>query len=341
MNRMDRLVGLILFLQSRRVATASEMAAHFGRSIRTIYRDLSALGELGVPLLAEAGVGYSLLRGYHMPPVNFTEEEAYALATSGIFARYCSDEAVSRHIDSALSKVRAVLHPVNRDRSLRLEQNLTAAAIPGPPPAIDLTSLQKALTRCRVVRFSYQGHGKDTPEARAVEPLGLVHYLNRWHLIAWCRLRGDYRDFRVDRMRDLTVLDESFRPRPEFSLSAFLAAAMPAPGLRAEVFFKADCVDRARRDWWPGIESEVLADGGAVLTLRALDWEHLASWLLSFGRGATVVTPPSLVSFLVDLARDAAGHHAGNRAVRGLPSAGEDDLAPDLPPDHPADGLAG
>jgi predicted DNA-binding transcriptional regulator YafY len=319
---MDRLVGLILYLQSRRVATASEMAAHFGRSIRTIYRDLSALGEIGVPLLAEAGVGYSLLRGYHLPPVNFTEEEAYALATNGIIARHCSDASVNRHIESALSKVRAVLHPANRDRSQRLEQNLTAAAIPSPPPAIDLTSLQKALTRCRVVRFAYQGHGQDTSEVRAVEPLGLVHYLKRWHLIAWCRLRGDYRDFRIDRMRDLTVLAESFPPRPEFSLSGFLATAMPAPGLLAEVFFTVGCVDRARRDWWPGIASEAAADGGAVLTLRALDWAHLASWLLSFGRGATVVSPPSLVPLLVDLARDAAGHHSRALSGEGSPVRG-------------------
>ena len=82
MNRVDRLLALILYLQSRRVVTAEEMAQHFELSIRTIYRDLAALGEAGVPIAAEAGVGYTLMKGYNLPPVNFSAEEASALVTA-------------------------------------------------------------------------------------------------------------------------------------------------------------------------------------------------------------------------------------------------------------------
>src|SRR6187551_462883 len=94
MNRVDRLLALIVFLQSRRVVTAEQLAAHFELSVRTIYRDLAALGEAGVPIVAEAGVGYALLRGYHLPPVNFTAEEASALVTGGLLVGQFADASV-------------------------------------------------------------------------------------------------------------------------------------------------------------------------------------------------------------------------------------------------------
>lgn len=309
MNRMDRLVGLILYLQSRRTVTASEMAEHFGLSLRTIYRDLRALGEAGVPILGEAGVGYSIMKGYHLPPVNFTEEEAYALATSGLFAQHYSDESVKRHIGAALSKIRAILPSAHKDRALRLEQGLAAAATPVIENQTDLAALQLALGNCRVVRFSYKGYGKDVAVTRDVEPLGLVHYLNRWHLIAWCRLRNGYRDFRTDRITGLEVLAEGFTPREGFSLPVYLRGAMPPPELRARVLFTDAATDRARREWWPGIEQELPVEQGSVLTLRAVDWEHLAHWLLAFGTDATVLEPQPLRLLLVELARAAAAHH--------------------------------
>src|SRR6185503_11803203 len=91
MNRVDRLLAVILFLQSRRVTTAEQMARHFELSVRTIYRDLAALAEIGVPIAAEAGVGYTIMKGYHLPPVNFTTEEANALVTGGMLVGQFTD----------------------------------------------------------------------------------------------------------------------------------------------------------------------------------------------------------------------------------------------------------
>jgi predicted DNA-binding transcriptional regulator YafY len=161
MNRVDRLLGLILFLQSRRSATAADMAAHFGLSQRTIYRDMRALGEAGVPVLAEAGVGYSLLRGYLLPPVNFSEEEACALATGAMLLERAAAPSLAGHVDTALQKIRAVLPAARRDELVRIERSMASAASP-PEPAdqADLALLQKALGRGRVLRFRYQGHGR-------------------------------------------------------------------------------------------------------------------------------------------------------------------------------------
>src|SRR6185295_2389867 len=121
MNRVDRLLALILFLQLRRVVTAEQMAAHFELSVRTIYRDLAALGEAGVPIMAEAGVGYALMRGYHLPPVNFTAEEASALVTGGMLIEQFTDASVKNQMQGALQKVRAVLPAEHQERIARLE----------------------------------------------------------------------------------------------------------------------------------------------------------------------------------------------------------------------------
>ena len=308
MNRVDRLLALILFLQSRRVVTAEQMAAHFELSVRTIYRDLAALGEAGVPIVAEAGVGYSLMRGYHLPPVNFTTEEASALVTGGLLVEQFADAGVKAQMHSALLKVRAVLPREHQDRIARLERGLATTAHVKTTAQADLSLLQQALASLSVLSFSYQGAGRTATTERIVESCGLIHYLERWHLIAWCRASGDYRDFRTDRMTNVTMLPERFTPRDDFSIEQYLRA-MPAPTLRAKVKFTMFAADRAKREWWLGVVDEVRVSGGIVLTLATVEWESLVRWLLSFGREVTVMIPDSLRRSLVTAAEDAAAHH--------------------------------
>jgi predicted DNA-binding transcriptional regulator YafY len=309
MNRVDRLLALILFLQSRRVVTAEQMAAHFELSVRTIYRDLVALGQAGVPILAEAGVGYTLMRGYHLPPVNFTTEEGSALVSGGLLVEQFADAAVKAQMHSALLKVRAVLPRDHQERITRLERGLATTANVKPPTQADLSLLQQALASLRVLSFSYQGAGKTATTERIAEPCGLIHYLERWHLIAWCRASRDYRDFRTDRMTHETLLRETFTPREDFSVAQYIRA-MPAPTLRARVKFTALAADRAKREWWLGVLDEERVSGGIVLALAAVEWENLVRWLLSFEREVTVLAPESLRKSLVTAAENAAAHHA-------------------------------
>jgi predicted DNA-binding transcriptional regulator YafY len=308
MNRVDRLLALILYLQSRRVVTAEEMARHFELSIRTIYRDLAALGEAGVPIAAEAGVGYTLMKGYNLPPVNFSAEEASALVTAAMLVQQFTDESIQAQINSALLKVRAVLPRDRQEQIARLESGLATTASNRLPVQADLSLLQQALAHRRLLRFQYRGAGKPDTMERTVEPLGLVYYTQRWHLIAWCRTRADYRDFRADRMTSATALSETFAPRDGFVLSDFIRR--PASTFCARVQFKPRAADRAKREWSLGVLDEHEVDDGFVLTLATPDWEGLVSWLLSFGRSATVLEPASLRTLLVKAASDAAEHHA-------------------------------
>ena len=309
MNRVDRLVAQILYLQSHPLCTADELAGHFGLSLRTIYRDLAALGEAGVPVVAQAGVGYSLARGYHLPPVSFTTEEAAALVTGGLLVERSADASVRRPMRSALMKVRAVLPRALQAQMVRLEQSMVTTATPEQPAkGADLTLLQQALAQRRLLRFGYLGWGKSDAMEREAEPLGLIHYLERWHLIAWCRARKELRDFRTDRMSRVSVLKEIFEPRTDFDIGDYIQS-MPRPELRAEVCFTPLAVDRARREWWLGIVNERETAPGTVLTLATVDWGRLTGWLLSFGEEAQVLSPDVLRKQLVMAAKSAAAHH--------------------------------
>ncbi|HEY6413565.1 MAG TPA: YafY family protein [Edaphobacter sp.] len=310
MNRVDRLLALILYLQSRRVVTAEEMAQHFELSIRTIYRDLAALGEAGVPIAAEAGVGYTLMRGYNLPPVNFTAEEASALVTAAMLVQQFTDESIRAQMNSALLKVRAILPRDRQEQIARLESGLATTSNASLPIQADLSLLQQALAHRKLLRFQYRGAAKSEITERTVEPLGLVYYQQRWHLIAWCRTRKDYRDFRADRMTSVTALTETFTPREDFRLSDFIHSTTPPSTLSAQVKFKPRAADRAKRQWYLGIIEEQEVEDGSILTLTTPDWDGLVYWLLSFGPSVTVLSPASLQQLLVKAAAAAAQHHA-------------------------------
>ncbi len=258
MNRTDRLAALVMLLQSRRVITAAQMAAQFRLTERTIYRDLVALGEAGVPIVGEAGVGYRLRRGYHLPPVMFSPAEALALATGGLLAERMTDASVGESIRLALGKVSAVLPPDLQDRVQRLRQAmLVRSRVAGTGP-VPLSRLQMGMAEGQVMRLHYRGAKREAADWREVEPLGLVYYLDHWHLIAWCRMRGDVRDFRADRILDCELLPQTVAPRHGFDLSGHLAKWMTPEGAETAVIDVTPLVlETVRRHWGPAIRQEV------------------------------------------------------------------------------------
>lgn len=292
MNRIDRLLALILYLQSRRTCTAEDMAEHFGLSVRTIYRDIAALGEAGVPILAEAGIGYSLMKGYLLPPVNFSEQEAYALSTGVMLAQRMTTHSYNEKMQSALDKIKAVL-PNEAKHRLELLAKGMATPLTEHPQQADLSVLQQAIARQQLLTFDYQ-NASQTHSQREVEAAGLVFYLGRWHLIAWCRLRRDFRDFRTDRIYNLQLKTEQFQAKSDFNAKEFLQSGTPAAQLTAQILFAHTAADRARREWWQGITNEQQNATDVVMTLNCSDWTSLACWLLSLGTAAKVLAPDEL-----------------------------------------------
>src|SRR6266581_2474030 len=254
MNRVDRLMAMVVRLQSRRVVRAEDLAAHFEISVRTVYRDLVALGEAGIPIVGEAGVGYSLVKGYHLPPVMFTAEEASALSIGGKLVEHLTDASLRKQMESALLKVRSVLPRERQDFLDRLERS-TAVLSRGSNAIPRLSSealipIQRALAERRVLALDYQGGQRRDITRRQVEPLGLVYYADNWHLIAYCRLRRDVRDFRTDRIRKLQLQSEYFTGHADFSLKRYLdTASQQGKFETARVRFKPEVIELVRREW--------------------------------------------------------------------------------------------
>lgn len=319
MNRIDRMLAMILLLQSRRVIKAGDIAAHFEISLRTVYRDMAALGEAGVPVVAEAGVGYSLLKGYSVPPVMFTAEEAGALFLGGELAGHLTDPSLQEQMGSALLKIRSVL-PHNQQEHLDRLKQATAFFVPPQRAGMEsqavLTGIQNALAQRRVLKLEYRAGGEGETTRREVEPLGLVYYSDRWHLIAYCRLRRDYRDFRTDRIVKLDICDTSFPPHAEFSVRRYIGSwCDQTKGVRVEVKFGFQAAERARRSWFAGLISEKRAKDGIIMSFPVGGLEWIAGWLLSFGTQAEVIAPVELRTLLVEHALRLATHHDGGNGV--------------------------
>ncbi len=310
MNRIDRLVAILIYLQGRRVTRAEEIADEFAISVRTVYRDVAALGEAGVPILGEAGVGYSILKGYHLPPVHFTNAEASALITAGLLLDRFGDRSLAPPMASALDKIRAVLSPDHQDHIARLQSRMSLPNAPPENQPGNLFFIQSALANRTVLRIAYRGSGAAEAASREIEPLGLTYYGDRWHLIAWCRSRRDYRDFRTDRIRAIAPLAEQFAPHDDFSLTAFLER-WDDPRIRLTGTIRVDAVtaERFRKEAPFKIRKEERQQQTILFEIEGGNWEWYLGWFLSYGNRLTVVEPAELRLLLTDLAQTTANHH--------------------------------
>lgn len=314
MNRIDRLTGMILLLQSHRVITAEQIAEHYEMSVRTVYRDLAALGEAGVPIVAEAGVGYSLMRGYHMPPVMFTEHEASALFMSGEVTEQVADDSLRGALRSALLKIRAVLPKERQDQLNRLK-NAVGVWLSSPRKDEEQRSimpLQQAVIQRRCVSLAYNAGGRGEITSRTVEPLGMMFYAREWHLIAYCRLRSEFRDFRLDRIVRWEVLTEGFQGHEGFSVKTFLAETLDAHEIvPTTVLFSPAIMDRVRREMpCTCAPEQVQPDGRTRIELLAWSQEWLIGWLMSLGPLAVVEHPPAMRQQMHEAALKMAALHA-------------------------------
>jgi predicted DNA-binding transcriptional regulator YafY len=314
-NRIDRLVAILIYMEGRRVTRAEDIADEFATSIRTVYRDIAALAEAGVPILGEAGVGYSIMRGYHLPPVHFTTEEATALVTAGMLMDRFADNSLMTSMASALAKIRAVLPPDRQDHVARVERSMSLPSTEQQSQPCSLFVIQKALADRTVLRISYRNSGAAEASRREIEPLGLTYYADRWHLIAWCRARHDYRDFRTDRIQAISSLSERFEPREGFSLSDFLKRwDEPAASVTGSIRVDSYTAERIRKEAPFRILHEERDEQSVIFTIEGGKWDWYLGWLLSFGNRLIVIEPDDLRRLLFEVAQATANHHG---LVRG------------------------
>lgn len=282
MNRIDRLFGILLRLQRRGRVRAVELARHFEVSERTIYRDIAALNELGLPVVSLPGAGYELPASFSLPPLFFTPGEARALALAVRLLLAQTRGATSQDAAGALAKVVAVLPRDLREQVEDLGAVVQFYAAERPFDLDDprLALLRRAIADRRVVRLGYHSLRGDERLERAVEPDALVYNQGAWYLGGFCRLRGAPRSFRLDRVDVLELLDERFAPRP-----AAPAAATP---VIVRVRFDAAATRWVRERQHFGYQAD---EAGGVMRYAVADPPEMLPWLLSWGARAEVLEP--------------------------------------------------
>ena len=314
MNRFDRVSAILIMLQTKHYVTAEEVALRYGVSKRTIYRDLKTLEEAGVPVGAEPGKGYYLVDGYHLPPVMFTRDEAAALTIAGKVVEKFTDVSTRKEMHSALDKIKAVLPIAAKELAVNMEKDVEVFyATPSPDtdyPNNFLIDLHQALASHLPVAIDYHAQGSGAVVCgREVEPIAVCFYSLCWHLIGWCRLRSDYRDFRLDRIKRLSVLTEPFKLREITSARQYFSHKLQHANMQ-EVVVRVDRLVAplltSTRHYY-GFVEEVAYPNYIEMVFVTNDISYIGRWFLMFAESVDVVSPNTLVDFLrakIDLAKE-------------------------------------
>ncbi len=223
MNHLSRLLSILTILKSKRIITGNELAKKFGVSLRTIYRDIKKLEESGVPILTIEGRGYSIMDGYSVSPIMFDEMEVNALITAEQLIASTNDESLIQHFEQTLQKIKSVFKSSLQSQGELLNSKMAVFKNPfKEAKSSSLSYIQMAVINFRVTELAYQALEQKVSH-RAIEPLAIYSYDEKWIVIGWCRLRQDYRSFRLDRIQHFKVLEETFEDR-KFELGKYFVA---------------------------------------------------------------------------------------------------------------------
>ena len=298
MNRIDRISAILIQLQSRRVVKAADIAERFNISLRTVYRDVKTLEEAGIPLIGEAGVGYSIMDGYRLPPVMFTREEATAFLTAGKFVEKLTDASTTAHYQSAMYKVRAILKTTEKDLLENMERNIEVFKGHrqlNMPDNDHIQTILNCIAQKKIISITYFAQHSQENTKREIEPVGIFYLENYWHLIAFCQLRDDYRDFRIDRIKQLAVADKTFTYQHP-TLKAYIAQTAKEKHLETVVIKIEKEIHGYlnQQKYYSGFVSEREIGGLIEMTFLTTSLEGFARWYLMFGDRAEILEPESL-----------------------------------------------
>ena len=314
MNRTDRLLAIVLELQGKGKQRAEDLAATFETSKRTIYRDIQALGEAGVPLVSIPGRGYSLMKGYFLPPLSFTTDEATMLLLGSDFMAQNFDAQYRTAAQSASRKIAGVLPEKLRDEVQSLQQNIrfvSAGMMDGTPQANMLQQLRRAIIEHTTMRFHYHtrhvSDGKSGENTREADPYGLAYVRNTWIMVGYCHMRKDIRNFRLDRIEQLELLAKTFQRPPDFKMQ--VRPLEERGTIIVKAVFDNDVARWVREARSYYTIAEEATPAGLLVTLKIRQESELLQWLLGWGRHVRVLEPESLRQRLVEEAEEMMKNH--------------------------------
>jgi len=315
-NTATRLISMIMLLQRRPNQKADELAEELGVSARTIHRYMTMLDEMGIPIYSERGPhgGFSLVRGYRMPPLVFTPEEAVAVYLGTSLVGELWGQLYREAAQGALAKLDNVLPTEQRHEVAWARRTLLATGMHRAdytPLVPLLEKLRRATRERRRVTMSYRGRSQPEPQPRDFEPYALIHRWGWWYVIGHCHLRGAVRTFRVDRITELTLLAQPFEVPADFDIRAYMATEPQAqPRVQVRLRFAPEAAFQAldNRLFWETVEEQ--PDGAVIVRLAAPDLEWAARTALGYGPHAVVLEPEELRCLVSERARATAAQYA-------------------------------
>ncbi|MBN2347578.1 MAG: YafY family transcriptional regulator [Bacteroidales bacterium] len=317
MNRIDRLTAIIILLQSKKIIKAAEIAERFTISLRTVYRDMRALEEAGVPLGSEAGTGYFLAQGYHLPPVMFTTQEASAMLTAEKLVEKFTDLSVNRNYKLAIDKVKAILPLQGKDFFESLQPKVEILFNPqitndSPMPHY-MIDIQQAISTSQKISIDYKSAYNDTlTRNRKVEPIGLLYYSFAWHMIGYCQLRNDYRDFRLDRIKNLTLLKERINADNKLSLKEYLTILQQTEDLSQVTvrFEKSVLKEIENTKLYYGFVNQTETKNSIEMNFMTNSFEYIGKWLITLGNKVEVIRPEGFKKLIYSYVEELKHHYS-------------------------------
>ncbi|MBN1934485.1 MAG: YafY family transcriptional regulator [Anaerolineae bacterium] len=309
-NVATRLLSLIMLLQSRPSWKAAELCDELRVSERTVHRYMAMLEEMGIPLYSERGPygGFSLLRGYKLPPLIFTAEEATVLYMGANLMGEIWGQTYEAAVTSVTAKLDNVLpddlrHEVTQARQNLVVSGLTARDYRPWNPIIH--KLRECIANHHCVSIQYHSFGLELTE-RVIEPYALTLQWGLWYLVGFCRLRQDLRTFRIDRIQQITPIKECFVIPRDFDVREYMARMMHfEPTYRVEIHLDHSVAAqiRERQGHWMQIQDHSDGSITARFGVATLDW--VLGWTLSYGNKAKVLAPSELIEQIKTTAQGA------------------------------------
>lgn len=309
MNRIDRVSAILIQLQSKRIVKAQEIADRFDISLRTVYRDIKALDEAGIPVIGEAGMGYSIMDGYRLPPVMFTKEEAAAFITAGKIVDKLTDKATRKSYDEALTKIKAVLRHTEKDFVEDIDEHIAVVQNRYLPDRsgdnVHLQTILQNIATRTVLDIGYFANHSQEYSNRMVEPVGIFYSSANWYLVAYCRLRKDYRHFRTDRISYITPTNTQYLQQHP-SLATFIDKMKDEREVEKVVISVDKSVMKyfGEQKYYNGFVSQKEAGDKMEMTFLTCSLQGFARFFLMFGEHADIVAPIELKQTILQIMGD-------------------------------------
>ncbi|OCA70451.1 DNA-binding protein [Chryseobacterium artocarpi] len=311
LKKLDRVTAILTQLQSKSVVRAQDLAEKFDVSIRTIYRDVKTLENAGIPIVGEAGNGYSLMDGYKLPPIMFNKEEVLSFITAEKLMQKFSHQSLGNHYQTAMEKVRSVLRHSDKNLIQNIEKQIDVFNFHTHQAEDSLKNvipiILESIAEKTQLNIEYQTVDSKISN-RTIEAVGIFFEFNFWYIMAYCTLRNDFRQFRVDRILKIYKTQTPFLQ--EYGQ---IADYRKSHGNKVKAKLLVDkkiMAHLVNSKKYYGLIEEVETDQGVELTFET-EWinDGFPRWVITFADYATVLEPESLRTRLKELLTNMIERH--------------------------------